>query len=1312
MKKLLIILALIGVIVIAGYAALSGTYTTNGYFYLPGYGSYGTAEFNEYNTYMQIADTQIEANKDNFADLNTEAELESKLTDVSDVLTDNDLTNIVYCNDYDHPDDAITAISSSNKTLLVTEAETCDNNFTVPANVKVRFGRGGKWTINNGITVTFNGQIDAGLWQVFALTGTGVINFGNGSSKNIYPVWWGIDGTDDDVEIQAAIDASSVGSKIVLREGTYTIGTTIDISKNVSFECLGILDSEIGVDCIQLGSASGQFLNSFVKIQEISGTGKATAGKGIIMKNVNYSSVEFGKLVDLDIGIYFDAHGGGGAAENRINGGLITGCSKGIAFSNSANWMEGNIITATILSSDTGLEFTSGGQSSYTQFLGVVDCVGVGGSVDILDNVGLMFFTPYFYRPGSSTINSTSTIISPTGTLFNNMHWTDFDKFSFTNLIKNGSFELWSSGVDAAPDDWSVSGTIARSATKKIDTYSASLTNIVDNEGTLQTTLTDVDYYSGRQITFGAWVKTDTVSRVSLKILDNEGGGYQSSGSTYHTGDGTWQLLEVTRTLRAGLTNIILRIHITSGTVVTAYSDGGITVEGNFAPAFMKNPADSGDLSLYYLKTEIDSQGEMETIWSVTLATDTELAALTYSDVGAIQDAVNTIDSGKYVDGSIDHEHLAPDVITGLAEVTSTDLDMMIVVDQSDSWALKKVDMGEVRGAGGGYTNLTEFVAQNNWKVFYSNGSGDVQELPLGADGTFLGSNGATSAPSFQTGSDVTNWAIPQDYAESGDGTVGTPWAGDCIDDAISACPTGGTVYLRAGYYTLTGSCTVSKALNIIGEGMGRTFIITDDADGVQITASYVTLKGFTIDGDAQTDDVGGGLLSCISVGTGTTNTIIKDIEVKNAGYYGINVYRANYALLENLYAHDCFRHGISASTEDGTENRYNTYRDIYCWDNGTDGFNDRGIQTATLLQKFYNVYDNIHSWDNGNHGIAITYISGCTLTDSFASGNTGNGIHLRDCENFIVSDCLVTRNLYGARVTGATSKYVSFTNVTARNNGGGFMLTGADNTSLVNCHAYDERTVTGVDIAFVDGGAGEDTITQTAARFLEAGLSAGKVFTVSGSTSNDGDYTIISVVAGTINVATDSLIAEAAGDTVTILQAKVQTYGLTTSGTTDNIELVNCDLRGNLTGRINNGASATIKGIDVHALIEDHDFSGNWETEKVGESVVFGELLYFNWTDKEWKKTDADAAATMPGLRIALESKADGATCLMLVQGDIRDDSAFAFAGSMVYASCTPGDITSTAPSASGDQVQRVGVAAHADYFYFNPDMYMNVIP
>ncbi|MBA7588614.1 hypothetical protein ES708_30678 [subsurface metagenome] len=88
---------------------------------------------------------------------------------------------------------------------------------------------------------------------------------------------------------------------------------------------------------------------------------------------------------------------------------------------------------------------------------------------------------------------------------------------------------------------------------------------------------------------------------------------------------------------------------------------------------------------------------------------------------------------------------------------------------------------------------------------------------------------------------------------------------------------------------------------------------------------------------------------------------------------------------------------------------------------------------------------------------------------------------------------------------------------------------------------------IIGTDIAFVSGGGGEDTITQVAAKFLENNFVAGDVITVLGSADNDGDYAILSVIAGTINVATESLTAEVAGASVTISSSHdlAATYGV-----------------------------------------------------------------------------------------------------------------------------------------------------------------------
>jgi hypothetical protein len=81
----------------------------------------------------------------------------------------------------------------------------------------------------------------------------------------------------------------------------------------------------------------------------------------------------------------------------------------------------------------------------------------------------------------------------------------------------------------------------------------------------------------------------------------------------------------------------------------------------------------------------------------------------------------------------------------------------------------------------------------------------------------------------------------------------------------------------------------------------------------------------------------------------------------------------------------------------------------------------------------------------------------------------------------------------------------------------------------------YWTPTMTATTIAFVDGGAGADTITDSGSAFLTTGYKAGDIITVSGSTSNDGNYTIVSLVAGTITLAAGVLTTEAAGDSVTI---------------------------------------------------------------------------------------------------------------------------------------------------------------------------------
>jgi len=73
------------------------------------------------------------------------------------------------------------------------------------------------------------------------------------------------------------------------------------------------------------------------------------------------------------------------------------------------------------------------------------------------------------------------------------------------------------------------------------------------------------------------------------------------------------------------------------------------------------------------------------------------------------------------------------------------------------------------------------------------------------------------------------------------------------------------------------------------------------------------------------------------------------------------------------------------------------------------------------------------------------------------------------------------------------------------------------------------------ITIAFAD--TNPDTLTDSDSGFLTAGFAIGQTFEVSGSASNDGNYLIAGVTAGTITLdAGDALVAESAGASVSLV--------------------------------------------------------------------------------------------------------------------------------------------------------------------------------
>lgn len=76
-----------------------------------------------------------------------------------------------------------------------------------------------------------------------------------------------------------------------------------------------------------------------------------------------------------------------------------------------------------------------------------------------------------------------------------------------------------------------------------------------------------------------------------------------------------------------------------------------------------------------------------------------------------------------------------------------------------------------------------------------------------------------------------------------------------------------------------------------------------------------------------------------------------------------------------------------------------------------------------------------------------------------------------------------------------------------------------------------------GTNLAFVDGGASADTITDSGGRFLTAGFLPGRYIKVSGATTsgNNGTFLVVAVTANTITLATGTLAGSeaAAADTI-----------------------------------------------------------------------------------------------------------------------------------------------------------------------------------
>jgi hypothetical protein len=211
--------------------------------------------------------------------------------------------------------DAVAAIGSDQKVLLIPNTQTLTGNLTIPSNITLLILQGGAIVAPSGsnYTLTINGSLVAGLYQIFYGFSPENITFGAGSVDKVYPQWWGAKGdgiTDDYLAIQSAINSvKSIGGIVFFtpNEGSsWAIGSTLVIDKPIaligsgagSYENEGYFTPSTLIKWI--GSAGGTMLVigdgitaiAGVSIKNIAFDGQKIATTGLHLKEVRESVFE------------------------------------------------------------------------------------------------------------------------------------------------------------------------------------------------------------------------------------------------------------------------------------------------------------------------------------------------------------------------------------------------------------------------------------------------------------------------------------------------------------------------------------------------------------------------------------------------------------------------------------------------------------------------------------------------------------------------------------------------------------------------------------------------------------------------------------------------------------------------------------------------------------------------------------------------------------------------------------------------------------------------------------------------------------
>lgn len=166
--------------------------------------------------------------------------------------------------------------------------------------------------------------------------------------------------------------------------------------------------------------------------------------------------------------------------------------------------------------------------------------------------------------------------------------WNDnfsFLNFTHENLIRNGDFESLNGST---PSFWTLTGAGA-SAVSDADSKrgtKAVLVTFGSADASLNQTAVETKFFKGRKVKAWAFVKTSTPNQARIRIADGVG----SATSPFHTGGGSYELLEVVLDVAAGATTVDLELHVEIAG--SALFDSTVLVDFEEVRGFLENPRD------------------------------------------------------------------------------------------------------------------------------------------------------------------------------------------------------------------------------------------------------------------------------------------------------------------------------------------------------------------------------------------------------------------------------------------------------------------------------------------------------------------------------------------------------------------------------------------------------------------------------------------------------------------------------------------------------------------------------------------------